>query len=369
MDTNNQLSRRSFVKIGVGGTAALGIAGLSACSGGTKDASKGTDAVEEKSTQTVTDLAGDVVEVPTRIDRIVDAWHAHNQITLMLGAGDKLVGTTDVIKKNPWFSTVYPRISEVTAVVTGSGTESTLNTEEMLNLKPDVVFASSKDMVVAARENGIPAVNCMFQDFEGLRDNVALTGTILGSEAAEKAAKWAELLDANIDRVAAKTGSIADADKPRVLHIANLKKLTVDGRTSIVNEWIELAGGKNVFGDGQNLDAMTMETIVSANPDVIILGGSGSDESLNSILSDDAWSGITAVKNKAVYNNPLGVFAWDRYSGEEALQILWVAQKLHPDLFPDIDMVKETTSFYQTFYGYSLTADEAQRIVDSKYPA
>ena len=31
---------------------------------------------------------------------------------------------------------------------------------------------------------------------------------------------------------------------------------------------------------------------------------------------------LKTIKNKAVYANPNGVFSWDRYSGEEALQVL-----------------------------------------------
>ena len=59
------------------------------------------------------------------------------------------------------------------------------------------------------------------------------------------------------------------------------------------------------------------------------------------------------MKNNKVIRNPYGTFNWDRYSTEEALQVLWAAKTLHPQKFTDIDMVKETQEFYSTFFGYS----------------
>lgn len=37
------------------------------------------------------------------------------------------------------------------------------------------------------------------------------------------------------------------------------------------------------------------------------------------LLPMAGWSGITAVKSKAVYDNPLSMFPWDRYSCEGKL--------------------------------------------------
>ena len=153
-----------------------------------------------------------------------------------------------------------------------------------------------------------------------------------------------------------------------MLHIANLEKLTIDGKTSIVNEWIEQAGGVNAIDEGKNLMQITLEAIVKADPDVIIIGGNGNVQSVQTLMADKKWSGIKAVKNHTVYANPLGTFPWDRYSGEEALQLLWAAAKLHPQLFRDLDMVKETKAFYKDFYNFTLSDDQAKQILTAKKP-
>lgn len=367
------ISRRNFVQWGLGSAAALGAFGLFGCSGGTQDADKGTDGgsgdAAQATSQTITDLAGDSVEVPTQITKIADLWHAHNQIVFMLGAADKLVATTDNFKSMKWANVVYPDLANIESVVTGSGNNQEVNYEEVLNLNPDVVFASSKDMISQARDKGLTAVNCMFQDFDGLKDDVNLTAQILGSDAQDKADKWADLLSGNIDYVNQKMGNVSDSDKRKILHIVSKSSLTkVDGTDCIVDEWIKLAGGVNAIQQSGNMIDVTMEDIVNADPDVIIIGSLNAGEAIDQIMSAPEWSGITAVKNQAVYANPTGVFAWDRYSGEEALQVLWAAQKLNPDKFSDLDIAQKTKDFYKDFYGFDLTDDQASRIINGQNP-
>jgi iron complex transport system substrate-binding protein len=64
---------------------------------------------------------------------------------------------------------------------------------------------------------------------------------------------------------------------------------------------------------------------------------------------------------------PSGVFYWDM-GLQKILLVEYMAQILHPDLFQDLDMVQELMNFYQEFYGYSLTAPEAQAILSRQLP-
>jgi iron complex transport system substrate-binding protein len=89
---------------------------------------------------------------------------------------------------------------------------------------------------------------------------------------------------------------------------------------------------------------------------------------LDELYSNPQWSQVNAIKNKKVYVNPMGVFLWDRYGMESALQFQWLAKMLHPDQFKDLDMVKETQNFYKTFLNYNLTADEANKILNAQNP-
>ena len=389
MSQQDGISRRQFVKAGSGVAAAGILAGLVGCSGGSGSSSASASASASESasasasasvsasasaaaasgaTQTVTDLKGVAVEVPTEIEKIVDLWHAHNQVIMMLGAADKLVGTTEVFKKRPWPNVIYPRLAEVEALVVGTGAGE-VNYEEALGLQPDVVFASDDNVTETARKQGLTTLNVAFQDYDGLRNDVKVTAQVLGSDAEELAQEWQDCLDANIKLVEERMAGIDDADRVKVLHIASSDSFTkVDGRKCIVDEWIKLAGGVNALESEGNLIEVTMEEIVAADPEVIIMGV-GAASAVEQLKADEAWSGITAVKNGAVYANPNGVFSWDRYSGEEALQVLWAAKKFNPDKFEDIDIEQETKDFYMQFYGYSLTDDEVSRILNGENPA
>jgi iron complex transport system substrate-binding protein len=77
---------------------------------------------------------------------------------------------------------------------------------------------------------------------------------------------------------------------------------------------------------------------------------------------------VSAVKNGRVYVNGGGLMHWD-YGSEGILLMEYMAKTLHPDLFTDLDMKTEVKEFYLKFYNYSLTDEQADRILRSLPPA
>ena len=208
-----------------------------------------------------------------------------------------------------------------------------------------------------------------FTDYKGLRDVVTMTADILGGKAPSIAKDYIAYLDKNIGIAEEKTKSLTDAERPSVMHIASGENLLkVDGTKTIIDEWIRYAGGKNAIEQKGRGLTLTMEEIIKANPDIIIVGDVNSKAAIEKIMNDPQWSGIKAVQTGRVYSNPVGTFKWDRYSAESALQILWAGQIIQPQLFKDIDLVKETKSFYKTFLHYDLSDAEAERIISGDGP-
>ena len=132
---------------------------------------------------------------------------------------------------------------------------------------------------------------------------------------------------------------------------------------------MKLAGAENSLDGVENLKNVSLEQIIASKPDIIVIGGADAQKGVDAIKSDAAWADVPAVKNNKIIKNPVGTFNWDRYSAEEALQVLWAAQTFHPEQFKDIDLVKETREFYKTYYNYNLTEDEAKRIIAGQGPA
>ena len=69
------------------------------------------------------------------------------------------------------------------------------------------------------------------------------------------------------------------------------------------------------------------------------------------IITPAQWQVIDAVKNHRVYLMPDYAKAWG-YPMPEAMGIgeLWMAKKLYPEKFKDIDMRKVADEWYQRFY-------------------
>lgn len=309
-------------------------------------------------TRTVTDMSGTKVKLPAKVSRVADLWHANNQVVMLLGSQKKLVATTQMIKTEPWINAIFPGISKVKAPFSGED----MQIEALLKTKPDVVISSDPGQIKQARNAKLPTVNAMYQDFAGLRRSVNLTANVLGGNAPKVAKNYQKDLTSNLNYV--KTQLKGVTNKPKVLHIVNSTNLNVvDGQNTIVDEWIKAAGGQNALSQKGNMISVTTEKLAKSNPDVIIVGSTTTANALKALKKDPVLSKLTAVKTGHVYGNPQGTFPWDRYSAEEALQVLWAAQKLHPAQFKQLDMTKKTQAFYQKYYNYQLSSHQANLIL------
>lgn len=129
--------------------------------------------------RSVRDIKGNTVEIPNQVNRIADLWPANNQVVLLLGGADKLVGTVDAIHKRPWFVKVYPRIKKVPALSNGA----TVQSEALLAARPDVVLLSQPSMQQQVKQAGLKAVLVNFQTYDGLKKTVSITADVISGKA------------------------------------------------------------------------------------------------------------------------------------------------------------------------------------------
>lgn len=313
----------------------------------------------------VVDDAGHTVTVPDQVNVIADGWFAHHSVLMTLGAGSKIVATVNHPENQPWMFKLTPTLHQALQI---RGT--TFNPESLLAKRVDVVFTSKgNDKAESYRQAGLPTLEMAFTDYPSLMKSVSTTAEVLGTvEARDRAKAYNHYLQTVMNGIQQQTQSLTPAQRPAVLHIQSLKPLKVDGSHTLIDTWITLAGGKNAAADIQgNMKEVSPERVLAWQPDVIILGANCG--SLADSPYAELFSGLKAVKNKKVLQNPAGVFPWDRYGTESALQIQWAAKMLHPHRFTGVDIAKVTQDFYQRFFDYSLTADETQRILHALPPA
>lgn len=313
----------------------------------------------------VVDDAGTRVQVPNHVERIADAWYAHHSLLMTLGAGDKIIATVNHPQDHPWMFLIQPSLNKALSV-----RGVTFNSETLLVDKTDVVFTAKGNADVSGyRQAQLPTLEMAFDDFSSMKHSLLTTAEVLGTpEAEQRAVLYNQYLDQHIAEIQAKTRKLTAAQRPKVLHIVSLHPLKVDGSGTLIDTWIRLAGGTNAAGEVKgNMKEVSPEQVLVWKPDVIIIGA-GAGTLAHSDYAQ-LFQSLPAVQQHKVWQNPAGVFPWDRYGTEAALQIQWVAQKLHPELFPDLNIVSATQDFYRRFFGYSLTAEQAQRILAALPPA
>lgn len=334
---------------------------LAGC-GQSSTSSNSSSTNQKNKERVVTDSTGAKVTIPNKVNRIAEAWPAHDEITTMLSERGKIVATSSTPKSVPWLYKVSSSMKNAQTIFTNT----TVNTEGLEKAKPDVLFTSNNPVLLSkTKDLGIPTVQLIFQNYDDLKKVVNITAQTLGGNAQAKADKFNSYLDTRLNSVKSVTSKIPDSQKPKVLHIQSLNPLVIDGKDTIVDQWIQYAGGKDAAEISGNKKPASIEQILKWNPDVIIMGN---NNKLSQVYNNPQWSQINAVKNKKVYINPAGAFLWDRYGAEVALQFQWAAKLLHPNQFKDLDMIKETQNFYKEFLNYNLTDDEANKILNAQSP-
>ena len=316
------------------------------------------------SAATVVDDSGKTVTLPATTARVADGWYAHHALMMTLGAGDRIVATVNHPQSQPWMFMVQPSLNQAQAV---NGTA--FNVESLLAAKVDLVFTSTGDRQAQAYEQaGIPVVRVGFTDLPGLEHSMSMTATALQSPSAENRAKaYNAYLESSLAQVRGATAALTDAQRPRVLHIQSLNPLKVDGTGTLIDDWIKIAGGRNAAtGLSGNMQLVSPEQVLAWQPDVIILAAATGE--IAQAPAHDLLANLDAVKQGHVLRNPAGVFPWDRYGTEIALQIQWAAEQLHPGLFAGLDLNAQTRQFYRQFFDYSLSEAQAALILKGSRP-
>lgn len=313
----------------------------------------------------VQDDGGQRVTLPTEPARIADAWYAHHVLLMTLGAGSRIVATVNHPESQPWMFKVLPALNQATAI---QGTA--FNAETLLAEHVDLVFTALGDrQAIAYRQLGLPVMQMGYTDLAGLKRSMLNTAKALGgAEPTARALAYNGFLDQQLAAVNHVVADIPTEQRPKVLHIASVNPLKVDGADTLIDDWIKLAGGRNVAtGLKGNLQIVSAEQLLAWQPDVVILAANAGR--LDQAAQPQLLNQLQAVRNRRVLRNPAGVFPWDRYGTEVALQVAWAAQQLHPALFPDVDMAAQTMDFYRRFFDYPLTPEDAQRILHGEPPA
>ena len=233
----------------------------------------------------VVDDFGDTVRFGAGARRIVSLNPTTTEILFAIGAGSRLVGRT---KWDSW--------PDSARFVPDLGDALRPNVEAVLNAHPDLVilYASNDNTTAAAqlRAAGIRIVAIRIDSIAEFERATLLLGRLVGESA--RAASVVDSVRATLDRVRAAT---APLPKTSVFYHTWEKPIITIGANSFMNELVVVAGGRNVYGNVKAVSPIvTLEDVVSCNPDVMLVGPT----TARNMLASPTWRVVPAV---AVFNS------------------------------------------------------------------
>lgn len=244
---------------------------------------------------TLVDDEGTTVEIPAEPQEIVSLTPAETEILFAIGAGDRVVGKVEDFANFP------PEAKDVPNVGAFGASGFAVDFEKIVDLETDLVIAGGnggtpQEAIDKLRSLGIPVLVLYAADVKGVLNDIELTGAAVGRPA--EAAALAASMQAGFDQVAAATAGVATprvfyetGDQPAIYGIAD---------DSVYAQMIELAGGAPITTGSATNWEMSVEKLVAADPELIILGDSAYGVTAEAVAKRPGWAGLTAVKTKAI---------------------------------------------------------------------
>ncbi len=273
-------------------------------------------------------------------------------------ARDRLVGYEVKYNiKNDFLPLVDPGFQRKATMGTNPGPE------QVAALQPDLVIMkgtipmqigeSLRVLDIPVVYLGLESPDLFFKDVENL-------GLLFGDPA--RARVIDDYYRHFLEHIASGLKGIKEEEKPRVLVLEYSDR---GGKVAVqvpARSWIQtiqavIAGGRPVWLQSAHpTDGWTLtnfEQIAAWDPDKIfamIWFALDPDKVIESLRSDPGWRMLRAVRNHGLYAFPTDIFGWSSPEPRWILGIQWLAKKMHPARFPDIDIRTEVYRYFTEMY-------------------
>ncbi len=244
--------------------------------------------------------------------------------------------------------------------------------EQVAATQPDVVVLKSflADSLGAALEAlGIPVIYVDLETPEQYERDLRLLGALLGDPA--RAEEIIAFYRAGQERVAQGVAGLTDAERPRVLLLQASEEggtvaFKVPPASWIQTSMVEMAGGIPVWREAAPTGGWTVvgfEQIAAWDPDQVYIVNylASATETVAALQADPQWQALRAVQEGHLYPFPADFYSWDQPDPRWVLGLTWLATRIHPDRFADVDIARETTQFFTQMYG--LTEAQVDEVI------
>lgn len=234
---------------------------------------------------TITDDEGTVVTIAAEPRRIVSLTPATTETLFAIGAGDRVVGKVQDIANFP------PEAKDIPEVATYAG----VDVEQIVALTPDLVVSGGAGLtqgeaVTQLRAAGIAVLvtypTTIAQGIDGIRT----VGRAVGRT--EAAAALADQLVTQIETLRSAAAGLPE--KPRVFYEIDVTGgIFTPPVDSIYGEMFALANAEQIGGNASY--QISLEELVAANPQVILLGDAAYGVTREQVAARPGWDKMAAV--------------------------------------------------------------------------
>lgn len=269
---------------------------------------------------TVRDMEGREIGLPGPPQRIVSLVPSATEMIYALGGEERLVGRTDFCD--------YPPAARTKTSVGGMINP---NLELLVTLKPDLVIATHsgnrEETFTQLSRLGIPVYLVGADRIADVKEVARRLALLTGRAAAVEA-----LLERIDRRVASVREAVRASARPRVLYVLWPDPLIVPGRTALVTELIDVAGGTSITAaDAEQYPRYSLEAAVAKAPDVIVLANHGTR---SGPIAIDRWKRLTslpAIKRGRIHSVDGNLM--HRYGPRMLDGLDELARAIHPEVF------------------------------------
>lgn len=325
---------------------------------------------------TVTDHNDNVVQVPKNAQRIAvcDILPLPSVLCVFFDSAEKLVGIAPSSMSAAQNSLLSQLYSEILNAQTGYMNGTDVNTEELMQLAPDMVFYSASNPALGEKLTAsgfcaiaVSANKWQYNCIETLNNWIGLLSQIFPEN--DRAALCRSYSEDVYAMVQERVKDIPDAERARAFFLFQYNDSTImtSGQLFFGQWWADAIGAVNVANElaTDNSVTVNLEQVYDWNPDIIFMTNFNTfqpDDLYHSTVGTYDWSGIQAVQDKSVYKMPLGMYRSYTPGIDTPITLLWMAKTTYPTLFEDIDVTQRAIDYYETVFGVTLTPEQVESI-------
>ena len=247
--------------------------------------------------------------------------------------------------------------------------EGDAGVEPVAAVQPDVVLLKSylaEKLGKQFETLGIPVVYLDFETPEQYERDLITLGQIFQNEA--RANELVTFFQDRVDSISSRVDDLGEDQKPRVLILYYTDRdgevaFNVPPLTWMQAILVQTAGGYPVWQEvdlGNGWTKVNFEQIAAWDADQVYIVAYHNDveEVVSGLKDDPQWQALRALQQDQLYAFPVDFYSWDQPDTRWILGLSWLATKMHPDRFSDIDIMQETRDFYQVLYSLDDAAFE-----------